>query len=110
MARIESVTFKGASGRQYQFECYDLDTSFKSISAVYILAERTGLSSGKPDYVFVYIGQTDDLRGRLFGHNKSDCFKKNNANCICINIQLLKRTRHSIEKDLLDKYSPPCND
>ena len=112
MSHIESVKFFGASGKCYQFECYDLDTSFKSTCAVYILARRSDITFRETAYNVVYVGQTNNLRDSLFGHNKSDCFKKNNANCICINIQVVKRRRLEMEKDLRSRYidAPPCND
>jgi predicted site-specific integrase-resolvase len=57
----------------------------------------------------IYVGQTEDLSTRFDNHHKEACFDKHNKNCVCVHGEEDEDTRLEIEKDLIDKYDPPCN-
>jgi len=50
------------------------------------------------------------LSGRFDGHHKVDCFERENANCKCTYREDTESTRQRIERDLIEKYDPECND
>jgi len=104
MAKIETISLKGCSGKSYDFNVYPSGTSFKDLGAIYFISKRNGNHSG------IYLGITDDLSNRFNNHHKEDCFKKHSANCISILLNSSERDRQIIEKDILCKYNFPCND
>lgn len=105
MAKISTLTLTGASGRQYQFDVYPLDTEFNSVAAVYAITKR----NASANHTIIYIGQTDDLSERFDNHHKATCFKRQGANCVCIHVEKNEETRLAIERDLIKNYDPPCN-
>ncbi len=110
MSKLSDVAISGKSGKKYSFEVYQIDASFKSyIPAVYIATRRYKKSNGDINHEIIYVGQTGDLKERHTNHHKADCFTKENANCLCI-IQVKNESeRLEIERDIIDKYNPPCN-
>ena len=40
MAKIADVTFTGQSGREYKFEVYPCETTFKDVGGVYVFSKR----------------------------------------------------------------------
>ena len=73
MAKIDTVTFTGASGNTYEFIAYSLDTSFNNIGAVYVFTSRFESDQGRYQYRPLYIGKTSELADRISGHEKRDC-------------------------------------
>lgn len=105
MAKISTLSLKGASGRQYEFDVYPLDTEFNSVGAVYAITKR----DASRNHTVIYIGQTDDLSERFDNHHKASCFYRHSANCVCIRAENNEETRLAIEKDLIANYNPTCN-
>jgi hypothetical protein len=110
MAKIGTLTLTGASGNQYSFNVYPTDTGFKSMGAVYYISKRIEKEDGTGTHTKIYIGQTGDLSERFDSHHKESCFKKHNANCVSILQESSEKTRLEIEGDLIEAYTPPCND
>lgn len=110
MAELEKVIFAGGSGTRYNFTAYSNDTDFNPVGAVYVITKRYQNNKDGYSYSIIYIGQTGDLSERFDDHHKSSCFSKYNANSICIFPEENEQRRLDIESDLLDNYSPPCND
>ncbi|MAT56654.1 MAG: hypothetical protein CMF23_01625 [Ignavibacteriae bacterium] len=111
MTKYGTVTFTGKSGSKYEFTIYSFDTDFKdNVSCVYFVTKRSQSSNGNHSHTRIYVGETSDLSERFSNHHKQKCFKKNNANCICIYLEKSEKTRLEIEQDLIDNYNPPCND
>jgi hypothetical protein len=110
MAKLSTITFTGASGTDYKFNVYPWDTNFEEdYGAVYFVTERRRKPDGGYSHTRIYIGQTEDLSTRFDNHHKQDCFDEHNANCVCVHEEQDEDTRIEVEKDLINKYHPPCN-
>lgn len=109
MAKIEDVTFTGASGRRYQFGAYPWGADFKELGAVYVVTRRSAGVLGGSSYAPLYIGQTSDLSERFDNHHKASCFVRNGVNSICVYVEGAESTRLGIERDLLGSHQTPCN-
>lgn len=105
MAKIGTVLLEGCSGKTYNFDIYLIGTNFRVLGAVYFISKREDGNHQR-----IYLGITEDLSTRFDNHQKQDCFEKHNANCISIHLNESKEQRELIEKDILCKYSFPCND
>jgi len=111
MAKLGGITFKGASGKTYEFTIYSWGTTFKAVAAVYVITKRYKKSSDDGyTHTVLYVGETSDLSKRFDDHHKADCFEENGANCICIRFEDDQSTRLEIEDDLIKSYDPTCND
>ena len=110
MGKIDTVTFRGASGDTYNFTAYSLDTSFENFGAVYVFTSRSyNQGEGKYRYRPLYIGETSELGDRISGHEKWDCVNDNGVNSICVYAVSNATSRRRIEGDLISNYSTPCN-
>jgi len=110
MPKIADLILKGASGTEYGFEVYPLDTKFKAIGAVYAITRRFQNAQGGFNHDVIYIGQTGDLSERFDQHHQADCFGRHKANCACIHADDSERSRLRKEADLIEAENPPCND
>jgi hypothetical protein len=107
---LGTIDYKGKSGKTYTFNIYAFDSSWNSVSAVYIVTHRVKNNNSGYTHTTIYIGQTDNLKERFSNHHKQGCFARNNANCLCILLETNEQTRLSIESDLLASHNTPCND
>ncbi len=105
MAKVDTISATGASGRSYSFDVYPWGTSFNSAGAVYMVLKRNG-----SNYTPIYIGQTSDLSERFDSHHKRTCFDRNGKTHIAVHGESSKSRRFDIETDLVRSYSPTCND
>ena len=109
MAKLATATWKGKSGRSYEFDVYPIGTTFKALGAVYIFSRRTTDLNGKVTHDLAYIGQTGDLSERFDNHHKAPAIKKRGANAISIHLNGVESQRLNIETDLCRLHNPPCN-
>lgn len=109
MSSIATVTFNGESGKAYKLEAYNFDTSFNQVAAVYVVSRRYKNTNGGYSHDVIYIGQTENLQERFANHHKTNCFRNNNANAICVLQEGSEQVRLNIESDLVRNYKPPCN-
>ena len=105
MAKIETISLKGCSGKTYNFDVYHIGTDFKALGAVYCISKRKD-----NNHTLIYLGITDDLSTRFNNHHKEDCFKNHNANCVSVHLNSSEKERKLIEQDLLCNYNFPCNE
>ena len=110
MAKIDTVTFTGASGNTYEFIAYSIDTSFNNIGAVYVFTNQFEGVQGRYQYRPLYIGKTSELADRISGHEKWDCVNEHGVNSICVYVEGNATSRSKIESDLIANYSTPCNE
>jgi len=103
----KTITLGGTSWKNYIFNLYSIDTSFNPVKAIYIVCELTENNS---KYSLIYIWQTDDLSTRFVSHHKQACFDRNWANCIGVLQVARQEDRDFIEKDLISRYKPMCNE
>ncbi|MEW8089596.1 MAG: GIY-YIG nuclease family protein [Candidatus Thiodiazotropha endolucinida] len=109
MAKLATMALTGASGQQYNFNVYSIDTEFQSLGAVYYVSRRT-MANQKGSHTEVYIGQSGDISERFENHHKAYCFHQHGANCISIHADDNEFSRLDKEQDLIQAYNPPCND
>lgn len=109
MSSLGSITIKGKSGSGYSFDLYRMGQSFKALGAVYVILELQS-KDGSPWYRYIYVGETGDLSTRFDSHHKQKCFDKESADRIGIHLQSSEKTRTSIEDDILQGGTWPCND
>ncbi len=105
MAKVDTVTAKGAFGRSYSFDVYPWGTSFKPVGAVYLILRKN--TTG--DYTILYVGQTGDLSERFDAHHKVSCFNRHGKTHIGILLESNEQKRLAIEQDLIASYNPDCN-
>lgn len=111
MGKISSVKFtlSGASGKEYSFSMYTLDTDFKAVGGIYVFTNRH-IDGDRYSHTLIYCGKTGDLSTRFDNHHKAACIKKNNANCICVLQVDSEKERTNIETDLLEGNKFTCNE
>ena len=108
MAEIGKVTFSGKSGKRYEFKVYTLDDKLFPSAAVYAVTRRT-LEGLRVNHERIFIGQTGNLEETFKAHPQASCFKRENANCVCVHLYLDEQSRRAMEADLLAKTHPVCN-
>jgi len=107
MEKKFTVKFTGASAKEYSFDFYNLGGNWNEIAGVYLMARY---DEEKNKVYPIYIGETDNLKNRLFNHHKQSCFDKNNANVLGWIGETIEKNRLAIEEDLKNGLKPPCND
>jgi len=105
MAKVDTISATGDSGRSYSFDVYPWGPSFNSAGAVYMVLKKNG-----SNYDPIYIGQTGDLSERFDNHHKRDCFDRHGKTHIAVHGGSSESRRFDIETDLVRNYSPVCND
>jgi hypothetical protein len=107
MAKEDSITATGASGRAYEFEVYPWGQAFNPVGGVYLVLKRSpGI---RPTYAILYVGQTGDLSRRFDDHHKQWCFDRNAKTHIGVRVVNTEQERLAIERDLLGNYQTVCN-
>ncbi len=107
MSEAPTIMWPGLSGREYKYWIHPIGASFKEEAGNYIFAKEA-----KPGYwTPCYIGQTENLEKRLGDHEKEACAKRNGATHIHAHTNPAgETTRKAEEKDLIQKWKPPCNE
>jgi len=109
MAKLDTVSFTGRSGREYNFRIYLWEHPFKALPAVYVITERVVEPNSAPTFSPVHVGQTEDLSQIFSNHEKQECFQVYLANTIAVLPEADASERARIEQDLLEALDPPCN-
>ena len=106
-ASSTSHNWAGQSGKEYPYEIYSLDTTFRPLPGNYIYARQ--LTDG--DWSPIYIAQTRDLHQRLEGHVKLADAIANGATHLHAHYDTKGQSaRCSEEHDLVERWRPVCND
>jgi hypothetical protein len=102
-----SIVWTGQSGKEYQYEVFPFETSFRPLPGNFIYASQSADGSWTP----IYIAQTRDLHQRLEGHVKLEDAVAGGATHLhahyCSEGQA---SRCSEERDLVLQWRPVCND
>ncbi|MBI3849773.1 MAG: hypothetical protein HY298_05715 [Verrucomicrobia bacterium] len=97
----------GQSGKEYEFEIYPLDTTFKPLPGIYIYAEQLADGGWAP----IYISQTRGLHQRLEGHvSREDAIAKGATHLHAHYCTAGQGARCTEEQDLIHRWQPVCND
>ncbi len=110
MPKIGTLDFTGISGHKYTFNVYPISKELKEKEAIYVVTHRTIKADATVDHILIYAGATNNLNKEFENHPKSECFKNEVANCICVYWEDHLDTREKILDDLMKFYHPPCND
>lgn len=110
MAKLGALTISSASGMLYEFRAYSWDSVFKAMGVVYVITKRVANRGGRASHTYIYVGETADLSERFDNHPKLDCFKRHNANCICVHADANQASRLRKQAAILRAYTFPCND
>jgi len=100
MSNTAQINATGASGNQYTFTIYPLNTTFKSAGGVYLILKQNTV---------LYVGQTGDLSERFDAHHKESCWRRNQADRMAVKGVSTEKERLQIEADLIKAYNPTCN-
>lgn len=108
MVTVNRVSWRGLSGRSYDYEVPSPNFSWPDQPGNYIFAKWT-----LNGWVAVYVGQTGSLKDRLSNlanHHKYDCAVRNGMTAIHAHLSSSnERTREEEEADLIKNYHPVCN-
>jgi hypothetical protein len=102
-----SVNWRGQTGKEYSYEVFPLEASFRPLPGNYIYAKQ--VEDG--NWVPIYIAQTRDLHQRLEGRVRLDDAVYNGATCIHAHYcSAGQAARCSEERDLILNWQPVCNE
>ncbi len=107
MEKLGTATFRGQSGKEYDFDVYPMDHQFTCSAAVYAVTHRFPFD-GEDCHKIIYIGETGDLSTEFEDHHKRACFVQWYANCICIHLDDEAESRLKKEDDLVREQSSLC--
>ncbi len=104
---MSDIKWTGVSGKQYEYWMYPIGSAFKEEPGNYIFAKESVPGSWLP----CYIGQTENLNVRLGDHEKEACARSHGATHIHAHLTSGgEAIRKAEEKDLVQKWGPPCNE
>ena len=100
------VNWPGQSGKEYPYEIFPIDASFRPMPANYIYAKQ----SEDGNWVPLYIAQTRDIHQRLEGHEKLQDALEQGATHIHVHLSTTgQAARCTEEQDLIHLWHPVCN-
>lgn len=107
---IPRLIWTGATCTTYEFEHHPIDTTFNTVGGVYIFCKE----GADRRWYAVYIGQTDNFRGRLTDelatHHRLESISHAGATHICALVVTGDESKRlAIETDLRHALNPPCN-
>jgi hypothetical protein len=110
MAALGKATFKDKSGAQHLFKVFPLNTRFRKIGGIYLIAYRGHSNHGGHRHKILYVGNTEDFSQPFEKHRKAQDLMRLGANCICVQSDQSEESRLGKERDLIAAFSPACND
>jgi len=110
MPKIGTLDFTGISGHKYTFNVYPLKRQHKDKEAVFFVTRRIVKADGNIEHILLFVSLTKNLHKEMEGHPKTDEFRDELANCICVYWEEVEETRTKIMQDLKNFYHPPLND
>ena len=109
MASLGKAMFKSKSGNQYRFKVFPLDTRFRQISGIYMIAHRDRGNHAGHRHKILYVGNTEDFSQPFEKHRKAQDLMRLGANCICVQSDKSEKSRLDKERDLIAAFSPAGN-
>jgi hypothetical protein len=102
----QTVTWAGASGKQYEYWISSIGTTFVDEPGNYIFV----IEASPNQWIPLYIGETESLRNRLSDHEKLACVRRyGGTNIHAHTTSGGEQARKAEEADLLARWDPPCN-
>jgi hypothetical protein len=106
MNKSLEIYWKDKSGSSHRFWIYPRGTKFNEpCPGIYIYARKTSPHKWIP----LYIGQAQNVNVRLTNHEQRECVDRNGATHIHVSIISGKKSRLTIEKDLIEQWKPIGN-
>jgi hypothetical protein len=109
MASLGKATFKSKSGIRYRFKVFPLNTRFRKIGGVYLIACRDRCDEGGHGHKILYVGNSEDFSQPFDSHCKTHDLLRLGANCICLQSDQSEESRSKKERDLIAAFKPVGN-
>ena len=108
--RLGCIVFFGRSGEEYRFECWDLETRFRALGAIYIVTRRRVEGAGyrRAHHETLYIGHVASLACPTKS-SPFPQFAQHGANCVCVHAVATEERRVAICNDLVAAHEPLLN-
>jgi hypothetical protein len=105
------IIFFGRSGEEYRFECWDLETRFRAVGAIYVVTRRRAEGAGyrRAHHETLYIGHVPSLAGLVGTLSPLGAFAQHGANCLCVYAASTEERRIAIRDDLVAAQQPILN-
>ena len=109
--QLGHIIFPGRSGEEYHFECWDLETRFRAIGAIYVVTRRRAEGAGyrHAHHETLYIGQVSSLASLAVAPSPLAAFAQHGANCLCVYAVESEERRIAIRDDLVAAHQPILN-
>ena len=105
------ATWEGQSGRTYEFEVRDIPHNPPPGGGNYIFVRRERDDRGRDVWHPLYIGETGHFVERFQNHEKLPCAQNLNMNQVHYHVHNgSAQVRRAEERDLIQRWNPPCND
>lgn len=101
----DTIIWTGASGKEYQYWIYPLNTKLDQKPGNYCVARES--QPGR--FIPLYFGETADLSERFDNHHKAPCFARNGATHVHAHLNASQDARLTEEADLIKRWNPTCN-
>ena len=100
------IYWEGQSGKHYGYWIHRIGTSFNEVAGNFIYAKK----AGPDEWIPIAIGQTTNLNDCTGDQAKYECARQNGATHIHIHTTRGGESlRLAVERDLISKWTPPCN-
>ncbi len=104
------VTLTGLTGNKYQYEAYDVNSTWNSVPGNYVFAAQGGQTILTESWGPIYIGETVDFSTRIPGHEKWVTARLKGATHVLAHVNRGGiEARQAEERDLVRAYNPPLN-
>jgi len=101
-----TINWAGKTGQTYLYYIYPIGSSLKQVPGNYIFAKQTQPGRWTP----IYAGETGDLSERFDHHHKMACILQRGATHIHAHASSSDVAKRRLEeKDITDRWNPPCN-
>ncbi len=106
MARLETRSITGKSGKEYAFNIYPGNMRFNDfIPGVYYVFKQEGDAESA-----IFLGESGNVDVTLQAHDKQACFDEHGYNRIGFHMNASQEVRDGLMSDLTPVLSPACND
>lgn len=104
--KTQTIKWTGKSDRTYLHYVYPIGYTFKQVPGNYIFAKETQPGRWTP----IYAGETGDLSERFDNHHKMPCIRSQGPTHIHVHESSTNAiARRAEERDIIDRWNPPCN-
>ena len=100
-------TAKSVEVLGYNFTPYSMEEEWNDVGGVYMFAKQ----NSEGDWEIAYVGKTKSFKDRMSDHEEwQDAVSLYSASAVLVTVESVETKRASLEKKLIEAYSPPLND